>query len=322
MKSALPELPQLTSERPFLTDGGLETSLIFHQGLELPCFAAFPLLDDDAGRAALRAYFEPFLEIARERGLGFILETATWRANRDWGEALGYSTQALVEVNGQAVAFAQGLREAADGAGPVVIEGAVGPRGDGYRPTSLMSVAEAEAYHADQIGALATAGADMVTGLTLNYMDEAIGIVRAAVAVEMPVVISLTTETDGCLPTGQTLREAIENIDTETGGAPAYYMINCAHPTHFGQALAGDGEWLGRIRGIRANASKQSHAELDEAEQLDDGDPLQMGRDYRALRGRLPNLGVLGGCCGTDQRHVAAVADAWLDCESGSPRQD
>ncbi len=308
-------LPHLDSDRPFIADGGLETTLIFHRGIDLPCFAAFDLLKDDAGRAELRAYFEPYVAIARERGVGVVLDTATWRANPDWADELGYSLDELDEVNRRAVELAEEIRAAAeDGRTAIVINGVVGPRGDGYSPSELMSAQAAERYHARQLQTFATTAADMVTAVTMTYPEEAIGVVRAARAAGMPVAISFTVETDGRLPNGQALKAAVERVDAETGGAAAYFMINCAHPTHFASVLESeDGAWLDRIRGLRANASTKSHAELDEADELDEGDPVTLGADHRALRERLRSVSVLGGCCGTDHRHVAAVSGAWSD---------
>ena len=304
-------LPQLSADRVFLTDGGLETSLIFHHGRDLPAFAAFPLLADERGRATLREYFRPFLAIAREQGSGFVLDTVTWRANPDWGAQLGYDAATLDRINREAVAFARELRDEADLEGPVVIDGVLGPRGDGYVVDTAMSPGEAERYHLAQIRSFAAAGADMVSAITMTYAEEAIGIARAAAACGMPVAISLTVETDGRLPSEQPLGEAIGAIDAATSGSPAYYMINCAHPSHFADVLEADGAWLDRVAGLRANASTKSHAELDEAEELDDGDPAGLGADYAALRPRLRNVSVLGGCCGTDERHIAAIGSAW-----------
>jgi homocysteine S-methyltransferase len=308
------QLPHLASDRPFVADGGLETTLIFHRGIELPCFAAFALLKDDAGREELRTYFEPYVAIARELGVGMLLDTATWRASPDWAHELGYSLAELEEANRLAVALAADIRDAAeDERTPIVINGVVGPRGDGYNPTDLMSVETAEGYHALQIQTFATTAADMITATTMTYAEEAIGIVRAARDVRMPVAVSFTVETDGRLPGGQSLREAVEEVDAETDGTAVYFMINCAHPTHFADVLEDDGGWRTRIRGLRANASAKSHAELDEAEELDEGDPTALGAEHRALRERLPAITVLGGCCGTDHRHVAAVSGAWSD---------
>jgi S-methylmethionine-dependent homocysteine/selenocysteine methylase len=305
-------LPQLAGGL-FLTDGGIETTLIFHEGLELPHFAAFHLLNDEAGTAALRRYFTRYAEIARANGTGFILESPTWRASSDWGDKLGYSAAALAEANARSIRLMRELRsEFQSERTPFVVSGCVGPRGDGYDPGTVMSPDEAQAYHARQIGVLAGAEADMVTAITMTNASEAIGVTRAAQGARMPVAISFTVETDGRLPTGQSLKEAIAEVDEATLGAPAYYMINCAHPTHFEPSLAGGGAWLGRIRGIRANASRLSHAELNEAPDLDDGDPVELGGQYRSLLSRHPQIAVLGGCCGTDHRHIEQICAACL----------
>ncbi len=302
-------LPQLNGNL-FLTDAGIETTLIFHEGLDLPYFAAFHLLKDEEGRQALKKYFRRHAAIARENGTGFILESATWRASADWGDKLGYSAQELDAANRKAIDLLHELREELEtDRSPMVISGCVGPRGDGYDPGKVMSPEEAEAYHGRQIRVFAEAGADLVTAITMTNTNEAIGVTRAARAADMPVAISFTVETDGRLPTGESLKEAIEAVDRATGRRPAYFMINCAHPTHFESVLNGE-SWMQRLRGIRANASKRSHAELDEAEELDDGDPVELGAQYRDLRRRFGHINVLGGCCGTDHRHIEQICGA------------
>jgi S-methylmethionine-dependent homocysteine/selenocysteine methylase len=299
-------------ERLFLGDGGLETTMIFREGFELPCFASFPLLRDEAGVEALRRYYGAFLEIATGNGTGFTLDTPTWRANADWGEQLGYSAAELAEANREAVAFAEEIRgDVETEATPIAIVGTLGPRDDAYHPAAAMSAEAAERYHATQIETFAGAGADMIGVYTLTCADEAIGIARAASAAAMPVSIAFTLETDGRLPSGQPLGEAIERVDAESDGAAAYFMVNCAHPSHFAAVLEQGGPWLERLGGIRANASRKSHAELDEAVVLDPGDPAELGAEYRALKPSLPNARVLGGCCGTDHRHVARICEAW-----------
>src|SRR4051794_14656856 len=292
-----------------ITDGGMETTLVFHEGVELPEFAAFPLLDRTDGRAALRRYFEPYFSVARAHGARFQLDTPTWRANRDWGARLGYDRAALDRVNRDAVAFARELA-AGNPDVEVRVSGLVGPRGDGYVVGERMQAGEAHAYHAEQIGSLAAAGADVISALTLTYPDEAVGIVRAATDAGMAVIASFTVETDGRLPDQTSLGEAIEAVDAATGGGAEAFMINCAHPAHFASVLEGGG-WTQRIRGLRANASRMSHAELDAAEQLDAGDPGELAARYVELRERLPALTILGGCCGTDVRHIAAIVAAW-----------
>jgi S-methylmethionine-dependent homocysteine/selenocysteine methylase len=305
-------LPQLTGNL-FLTDGGIETTLIFHDGLELPDFAAFHLLRNAEGRDALLKYFRAYGDIARRFGTGLILESATWRASADWGARLGYTSAALAEANRASIQLLEQIREEYETeATRVVISGCIGPRGDGYVPGAVMSVQQAENYHREEIETFAGTKADMICAMTMNYVEEAIGIARAAERARMPVALSFTVETDGRLPTGQTLRAAIEQVDDSTGGYPRYYMINCAHPTHFEDVLADDGRWLGRVRGLRANASRKSHAELNEATTLDVGDPIELGRDYARVKGRLRHLNVMGGCCGTDHRHVEQIASSCL----------
>jgi S-methylmethionine-dependent homocysteine/selenocysteine methylase len=304
------QLPQLSGEL-FLTDGGIETTLIFHEGLELPHFAAFHILGTARGRAVLMRYYERYLAIAKEAGLGFVLESPTWRASADWGEKLGYARDGIDAVNRASIDLMLGLRAWHERpATPIVVSGCVGPRGDGYDPGQAMTAAGAEAYHALQVAAFADAGADMVTGTTMTSAAEAIGIARAARKAAMPVALSFTVETDGALPTGQALGEAIGEVDAATANAPVYYMINCAHPTHFAATLVAEEGWTKRIRGVRANASRQSHQELNEAPDLDDGDPVELGRQYRDLLRRHPQINVLGGCCGTDHRHIECVSVA------------
>jgi homocysteine S-methyltransferase len=303
-------LPQLDGGL-FLTDGGLETTLVFHDGLELPHFAAFDLLRTAEGTGRLRAYYQRYLDIAAASGTGFVLESAGWRASSDWGNKLGYSRQALAQVNVDSIELMSELRTAyAAKVRPIVLSGCVGPRGDGYDPGALMSAEEAQVYHAEQIAAYAGTDADMVAAITMTNVNEAVGITRAARVAGLPVAISFTLETDGRLPTGQSLREAIEQVDAATGSAPTYYMINCAHPTHFDTTLTGTDAWLGRIRGLRANASRRSHAELNESPDLDAGNPVELGSQYRDLLHRHPQFNVLGGCCGTDHRHVEAISAA------------
>jgi homocysteine S-methyltransferase len=298
-------LPQLGDDL-FLTDGGMETWLVHEHGFELPQFASFPLLDDPQGMDALRAYFAPYVELARANGVGLVLDAPTWRASSHWGELLGYDAAELADFNRRAVALVDDLRKEASDV-VIVVGGCVGPCDDAYAPTDQISADDAYAYHRTQIETFAETAADLVNALTLTYPAEAIGIARAANAVDLPVAISFTVETDGRLPGGETLGDAIAAVD---GAAEVdYFMVNCAHPTHFVGVLD-HGDWRQRVWGVRANASMRSHAELDEAEQLDSGDPQELASHYPELRERLPNLRVAGGCCGTDDRHIAAICSA------------
>ena len=322
MSTDRPPLPQLDADS-FLTDGGLETTLIFHDGFELPDFAAFVLLDDPAGRDALVRYFDSYAKIARRDNVGIILETPTWRASPDWAPRLGYSIDDLERVNREAVVMLEDVRRRHQSPNtPVVISGCLGPRGDGYIAGDRMSPDESSAYHSLQVRAFAAAGADLVTAITMTYSAEAIGIVEAARRVGIPVVVSFTVETDGVLPSGELLGAAIDTVDAATDAYAAYYMINCAHPTHFSSTLDPEQPWARRLRGVRANASRMSHAELDEAESLDSGDPEELAELYHELRTTLPQLTVLGGCCGTDDRHISAISTACVVAGSSDPSQD
>ncbi|MFN0091543.1 MAG: homocysteine S-methyltransferase family protein [Acidimicrobiales bacterium] len=301
-------LPQLTADRPFIADGGLETTLVFLDGIDLAHFAAFPLLDRDDGRHALRRYYTPYFDLADQLGRGIVADTPTWRANLDWAAKLGYDPIRLAAVNRRAVEFVADLAAQRPHV-QAVVNGVIGPRGDGYVVGAVMSASEAAAYHGLQARAFAEAGAHMISAITMTYAEEAAGITRAAAAVNLPVVISFTVETDGRLPSGQSLGDAIGEVDRLTGAAPAYYMVNCAHPTHFADAIDTAAPWSARIQGIRANASRLSHAELDAATELDRGDIAELARLYDQLHATL-DLRVVGGCCGTDHEHIAAVAAA------------
>jgi S-methylmethionine-dependent homocysteine/selenocysteine methylase len=303
-------LPQLTGGM-FLTDGGLETDLIFHEGFDMPLFASFPLLESEAGGAALHNYYLRCAQVAARAQIGFVLEAPTWRASRDWAEQLGYSSASLADANRGAVDLLVEIRTMlGESGGPVVISAAIGPRGDAYSSDQIMTPEEAEAYHSEQIATLVDTDADLVTALTLTHAAEAIGIARAAQKAHIPVVICFTVETDGVLPDGSALSAAILEVDAATDSAPVYYGVNCAHLTHFDEVLTPMSDWTERIHMVRANASRMSHAELDDAMELDDGNPEEFGRENSELRERFPRINVLGGCCGTDVRHIEAIARA------------
>jgi S-methylmethionine-dependent homocysteine/selenocysteine methylase len=303
-------LPQI-SEDIFITDGGLETTLIFHNHQDLPAFAAFDLLKRDDGYQTLRDYFLTYIDIARENQVGFVMESPTWRASRDWGSKLGYRPGELRDLNLKSIGMLTDLRsEWETETTPMVISGNIGPRGDGYRVDRKMTAVQAMAYHQEQIETFSRSPADLVSAFTINYVEEAIGITWAAQSAKIPVVISFTVETDGRLPSGQPLGAAVETVDAATNNGPAYYMINCAHPTHFKGALTEGRPWVERIRAVRANASAKSHAELDEAVALDAGDPAELGAYHVDLKRLLPRLNIFGGCCGTDPRHVAAICQS------------
>lgn len=310
--------PWPSTDTTVITDAGLETWLIFERGFDLPAFAAYPLAGTPEGRAALVEYYGYYADIARSVGAAVVLEAPTWRANPDWAETLGHDRAELAALIAASVDLVARLRWAD---GPAfLVGGVVGPRGDGYRIDTQMTAVEAADYHSFQIECMARSGVDVVTALTMGYVEEAVGVVRAAQRSGLPAVVAFTLETDGRLPSGMSLGDAIEATDAATGRHPTHYMINCAHPTHFDQVLDGSAPWIDRIGGLRANASTLSHAELDEMVELDDGDPTDLAERYMALRSVLPGLHVVGGCCGTDQRHVAAIANAWFASDRPSVR--
>ena len=292
----------LLADGPFVTDGGLETDLLFHQGFDLPEFAAFPLLEDSAGRAALDAYYDGYAAIARAAGQGLLFETPTWRANPDWAEKVGYDAVALDRANRDAVDLVRGAQERA-GLDRSLLVGIHGPRGDGY-VAETADPDEAAEYHAVQARSFAEAGVDLLHAMTLTTTEEGIGMVRAARSVGLPVALSFTVETDGRLPDGTPLGAAVERVDA--AAAPDWFGVNCAHPTHIAPAFDG-GAWQERVGAVRPNASTLTHDELDAMEELDEGDLGLLTSSFEQLRAHLPNLAVVGGCCGTDARHVASL---------------
>jgi S-methylmethionine-dependent homocysteine/selenocysteine methylase len=301
-------LPQL-GDKKFLTDGGLETTLIFHHDIDLPLFAAFDLLKSEPGKRTIREYYLPYIDIALAHQVGFILESPTWRASTGWGVQIGYEHDEIEQANREAIAILEQLRQQyASVETPIVVSGNIGPIADGYSSETKVSADEAETYHRHQIEVFAGSSADMVNAITMTYVDEAVGIVRAAQKAGIPVSIGFTVETDGRLPDGTPLGQAIQTVDKRTNGGPVYYLVNCAHPSHFSHVLEEDQDWSKRIYGVRANASCKSHAELDESETLDDGDPVAFGALHSQLCEQLSELRIMGGCCGTDHRHVASIA--------------
>lgn len=315
---------QTPAPKPLLTYTGMETDLLFTQGVDLPHFASFPLLQTDTGRTHLRRYCDALIDLGARTGLGVILESATWVANAARAAPLGYDADDLQRINRTALQFLHDIR-ATRHHSPIVLSANIGPRDDAYAPADQMTANEAARYHSAQMAALADTDVDLVTAYTLSYPAEAIGIVQAARAHNLPVVISFTLETDGTLPNGDTLGAAITQVDVATDNSAQGFMINCAHPTHFADTLSGakDAAWIFRLTGVVANASRCSHAELDAAETLDDGDPAEFGVQMAALYHQFPHLTVLGGCCGTDMRHLSALATSLnLPAPGSKPNTD
>jgi len=312
-----------TTARPlWVTDGGLEADLIHHHGVDLPGSAAFPLLGTTEGRALLTSYYSGFAQVARRTGTGLLLETPTWRANPDWVVALGGSPQDVRRINLESVVFLAGLGEMllASGAlstaaktgtsgrqsddGAFQVRGVIGPKGNGYLPERRPTAEEFADYHSVQAAALCDGGVSWVTAYTLSTLAEAVGVVRAARAHSLKVGICFTVESDGRLPDGSPVAAAVEELWQRS--APDGLLLNCASPSHIVRALEDDG-WGRLVTGLRVDASGPSHAELDSSEQLDEGDLQDLVRDFQRLTARLPNLEVVGGCCGSDARHIAEL---------------
>jgi homocysteine S-methyltransferase len=302
-RTALPILRECI----FVSYTGIETDLIFNRGIDLPGFASYPLLETEEGRKMLHGYYAQLIDMARQKGVGVILESLTWVANRDRGAAIGHNPASLKKFNIAAIDLIARVREE-KGDLPTLLSAQIGPRDDGYAPTDRMTADEAETYHSEQMETISKTEADLVSAFTLCYPEEAVGIVRAGERFEIPVVIAFTVETDGRLPTGMPLKEAIESVDDATDGCTEYFLINCAHPDHFSGVLA-DERWIHRLRGVVANASRCSHAELDESEELDDGDPEELGELVGAICKKFPHFTIVGGCCGTDMRHLRRIVE-------------
>ncbi|KIX06754.1 uncharacterized protein Z518_04730 [Rhinocladiella mackenziei CBS 650.93] len=304
-------LPQLNSSNLLLTEGGIETTLVYKKGFHLPEFASGPLLLTPEGTKALQDCHASYIDIALRHKRGIIVETQTWRSSRIWCDKLGFSENEMMKLNRRAVAFLEDVRrEYETDTTPIVVSGNLGPLSDAYHnSTQRLSVQDMIAVYRDQVQALCEAGVDMLSIMTLADTTEAIAAVQLAKEFGIQILVSFSVETDGKLLNGVTLEDAIRTVDKATESYAAYFGINCAHPSHFHPTLRMmDPSVLSRIGEIRANASRRSHQELDNSEFLDRGDPTDLGRSFKDLIQLLPGLKVVGGCCGTDPEHVEAIA--------------
>lgn len=299
-------LPQLAGKL-MSTAGGFETWMQYVDGFTLRHFCGFELLNDPRGVACLRDYHRRVIEAAIENGFGMINEGLHYRASRDWGERTGFSREALEEINLRGIEFYRDFaREYASADTPMLVGGAIGPQGDAYETGHIPDATEAEEYHAEQILTFRKAGADLVTAMTFSNVEEAIGLVRAAISAEMPVVVSFFVARGGRLRAGETLEEAIRRVDAATGNGPQYYMINCTHPTEFEAGLS-PGDWSARLGGFMPNAVAMETLDLCKLGHLEDGDPEELGGQMAGLAQRFPHVTVWGGCCGTDGRHIGQI---------------
>ena len=306
-------LPHEAAER-FLQYAGTGTDLIFNRGIDLPGFASFPLLEAQHTRDVLAAQMLELTEVARSGGFRAIIDTPTWMANRDRAGALGYDAGGLADVNRDAIALMDSVRGEA-GHPEALVSVCIGPRADPYSDTAAMTVEQARAYHGEQLGAIAGTAADLATAYTFNRVPEAAGCALAARDHGVPLALSFVVETDGCLSDGTALADAVSQVEDQTAGAPIYYLANCAHPSHFVSGLPD----TPRFKGVIVNASRCSHAELDEATELDDGDPDALGSDVAALVRANAAINVVGGCCGTDMRHLRRMMREVSKLEVSAP---
>lgn len=306
------------SQRRYLTYGGNETYLLFVQGFPLREFCAFEVFEDEAAWTRLvSGLLAPIAKAAADSKMGLMTDCLVWRASADYARRLG--TADVATLNERAVRrtrdFLAGWRDgsASAKACPVIVSADHGPRGDGYAVTGRVAADAAYDYHAPQVEALAAAGVDLLVPLTMTSLQETLGILRAAQRHGLPALVSPTIEPDGKLPDGTPLGDFVRAVDEATAGYPVAFMVNCVHPTHLEPILRGGRErgeaWVSRIRGLRANASAKTHAELDNSTELDRGDPVALAAGVQSLQ-RTYDLSVVGGCCGTDAEHLQRIAAA------------
>lgn len=293
----------------YLTEGGQETEIMYRHGHKLPDFAMYPLFARPQAMADVRDMYRRYLETAVRHGFVALMGGLDYRASPDWASKLGFDAQALADVQLRCIDL---LREFAKPFEPelpdVLIVGIVGPRGDAYSLNRTITAAEAEDYHSTQLATLKRAGVDLVSAMTFNNTEEAIGVARAAAGLGLPLAISFTLDSTSRLKSGPTVRQAITTVDAATGDArPDFYGINCSHPHEFTPALE-PGDWMQRVRSFRPNAAMMEKQQLCQIGHLVDGDPQELGAQMGALARRYPHIDVWGGCCGTWDAHLDAIA--------------
>lgn len=303
------EFPPRLDGRFYLTEGGAETEIMYKWGFELPEFAMFTLLDNPEADEVIRNMYRRYFDVAAAHDTGILAMGHDYRASPDWAQKLGYSAADLTRFQHRTMQFLDDVRaEYADRVSDAYITACIGPRGDAYGTGGDISASEAEDYHAVQLGNLEGTAADMAVAATFNNIPESIGVIRAANRMGIPIGVSLTLTPEGRLRSGPTLREAVETIDEVTGGAAEWFGTNCAHPLEFEPALDDAGPWLDRLRYVRPNAAKMDKLALCELGHLEDGDPVELGEQMGEVARRFPRADILGGCCGTDERHLSEIA--------------
>ena len=303
------EFPPRLKDKIYLTEGGTETEILYKWGYALPEFAMFPLLDNPEADAVIRDMYRRYFDVAAEHNTGMLVLGHDYRASPDWGAKLGYSPEGLAEMERRTVRFLDEIRaEYSAKVTDAYIAGCIGPRGDAYGTGAEIGENEAEDYHSVQLPTLRETPADMAIAVTFNNIPEAVGVIRAAEGIGLPIGVSLTLTTESRLRSGPTLRKAVETIDERTNGAAAWFGTNCSHPLEFEPALADEGPWIERLRYMRPNAVKMEKLALCKLGHLEDGDPVELGHQMGDLARRYPQMDLLGGCCGTDERHLDEIA--------------
>ena len=293
----------------YLTEGGTETEIMYKHGFELPEFAMFPLLEQPAAVAELRSMYSRYLDTAARHGFGVVMGGLDYRASPDWAALLGYSPEALHDMQLRSIGFLREVSESYQADLPALLyAGVLGPRGDAYSLNRTITAEEAEDYHSTQIATLALAEVDLVEAMTFNNIAEAVGVTRAAARAGLPASISFTLDSNHRLHSGPSLREAIESVDAQTGeDRPAFYGLNCSHPLEFLPALE-PGDWFERVRCLRPNAAMMDKISLCTLGHLESGDPVDLGQRMGAISAQYPHIDIWGGCCGTWETHLDEIA--------------
>lgn len=288
-----------------ITDGGLETTLIYKYNIELPYFSCINLLKTDSGRNIIYNCLLNYVNISEKYNVNIIIETPTWRCSKKWSKLLNCENSDIEKINREAVNIVKSIKKNNK---KIIISGNIGPIDDGYVISNKLTIEELKEYHSEQIYILANENVDIISAFTINYVEEAIGITLVCKDINIPLVISFTLNIDGKLPSGMTLEDSIKYIDKYTNYYPMYYMINCAHPKHFISLFKdNNSDWIKRIKGIRSNASDKSHEELNNSKKLDIGNIVELSNYCKNIRKENKHINIFGGCCGTDENHVEEI---------------
>ena len=295
----------------YLAEGGQETELMYGHGFDLPEFALFPLLDNPAAAAKLTAMYRAVLDVAVRHRLGVLLGGLDYRASPDWAERLGFDAAQLAEYQIRSIDFLRQVSQPYRKRLPhILVAGCVGPQGDAYHRNEAVTETSAQAYHSTQMANLAAADVDVVEAMTFTSAEEAIGVIRAARAHDLPIVVSFMIDSAGAADGSWSFRKMIETVDSATDGYALFYGINCSHPVEFEPQLAEPGEWLDRIGLLRPNASAKDKTELCQIGHLERGDPADLALRMERLAERMPDVRIWGGCCGTWDEHLERIAAA------------